>query len=45
MDEVRFQYEIVARKSIGKHPLGRPRIWEDNVKIFIESLVMRILNS
>jgi len=33
MGEMRTAYRILFWKALGKHPLGRPRRWENEIKM------------
>jgi hypothetical protein len=39
MGEGRGAYRVLAGKSEGKRPLGRPRCrWEDNIKVDVQTV-------
>ena len=39
MWERRCSYRILGGKSVGRRPLGRPRLkWEDNTKIYLQEI-------
>jgi len=33
MGKMRNAYRILFRKPLGRHPLGRPRRWENEIKM------------
>ena len=45
MEEGRSTFKILAGKSKGKRPLGRPRLrWEDNIRMDLEEIVINMGN-
>ena len=38
MEQSRNAYRVLVRKPEGKRPLGRPRQWEDNIKMDLRKL-------
>jgi hypothetical protein len=39
MEEKRKAYRLLVGKPEGKRPLGRPRIWRDNIKEDVVEIV------